>query len=332
MSKLLKSYDDLTRIKFTRYSGNPIIPHSGISGNWKEWQVQESFVFNDPNDASKLIMFYSGARPPDVQRAFIGRATAELSNPFVWTDYASNPILSPGSSFYNEVYIRLDSVVYVDGVYWLYSTGMSPNTTAKDGKPEPGFNSIQLARSTDGVRFVWYEEPILLPAGDERDVSQGAVLKEGYNWYMYYSYRTVSGQVLPGIRLATSLDGLHWTRTGKQILSCTPGMYDSHYYEFHQILKLERDYVLLSECFNGKNWSVGAAYSTSPTEGWVKKSTPLFERSRVQGTFDVHHVATPTIFDVGPRVMLFYQGGNNPDAYIMSNWDIGVAYSEEFTR
>ncbi|MGA9364924.1 MAG: hypothetical protein WBW16_11230 [Bacteroidota bacterium] len=332
MSKLLRSYDQLIRTKLRRYAGNPIIPHTGLSGDWKEWQVQESFVFSDPNDASKLIMFYSGARPPDVQRAFIGRATADLSNPFVWNDYPSNPILSPGASYYNEVYIRLDSVLHVDGVYWLYSTGMSPNTTDKDGKPEPGSNSIHLARSTDGVHFVWHDSPILLPAGDEREVSQGAVLKEGNDWYMYYSYRTRSGEILPGIRLARSADGLHWTRTGKQILSCTPGMYDSRYYEFHQILKLGRDYVLLFECFDGKHWSVGAAHSTSPTEGWVKKDTPLFERSGVPGTFDVHHVATPTIFDVGSRVMLFYQGGNNPDNYIMSNWDIGVAYSEELTR
>lgn len=332
MSKLLRSYDQLIRTKLTRYAGNPIIPHTGISGDWKEWQVQESFVFNDPNDASKLIMFYSGARPPDVQRASIGRATADLSNPFVWIDDPSNPILTPGASYYNEVYIRLDSVLYVDGVYWLYSTGMSPNTTDKDGKPEPGFNSIHLARSTDGVHFVWCEDSILLPAGNEREVSQGAVLKEGDDWYMYYSYRTRSGEILPGIRLARSADGLHWTKTGQQILSRTPGSYDSRYYEWHQILKLGSDYVLLSECFDGKHWSVSAAHSTSPGTGWTKKDTPLFERSGVPGAFDVHHVATPAIFDVGSRVMLFYQGGNNPDNYIMSNWDIGVAYSEELTR
>lgn len=332
MSKLLRSYDQLIRTKLTRYAGNPIIPHTGISGDWKEWQVQESVVFNDPNDASKLIMFYSGARPPDVQRASIGRATADLSNPFVWIDDPSNPILTPGASYYNEVYIRLDSVLYVDGVYWLYSTGMSPNTTDKDGKPEPGFNSIHLARSTDGVHFVWCEDSILLPAGNEREVSQGAVLKEGDDWYMYYSYRTRSGEILPGIRLARSADGLHWTKTGQQILSRTPGSYDSRYYEWHQILKLGSDYVLLSECFDGKHWSVSAAHSTSPGTGWTKKDTPLFERSGVPGAFDVHHVATPAIFDVGSRVMLFYQGGNNPDNYIMSNWDIGVAYSEELTR
>jgi len=332
VSKLLRSYDQLIRTKLTRYAGNPIIPHTGISGDWKEWQVQESVVFNDPNDASKLIMFYSGARPPDVQRASIGRATADLSNPFVWIDDPSNPILTPGASYYNEVYIRLDSVLYVDGVYWLYSTGMSPNTTDKDGKPEPGFNSIHLARSTDGVHFVWCEDSILLPAGNEREVSQGAVLKEGDDWYMYYSYRTRSGEILPGIRLARSADGLHWTKTGQQILSRTPGSYDSRYYEWHQILKLGSDYVLLSECFDGKHWSVSAAHSTSPGTGWTKKDTPLFERSGVPGAFDVHHVATPAIFDVGSRVMLFYQGGNNPDNYIMSNWDIGVAYSEELTR
>jgi predicted GH43/DUF377 family glycosyl hydrolase len=332
VSKLLNSYNQLIKTKLTRYSGNPIIRHSGISQDWKEWQVQESFVFNDPNDASKLIMYYSGARPPASPGAYIGFATADLANPFVWTDNPSNPILSPGASFYNEVYIRLDSMLRVDGVYWLYSTGMSPNRREKDVNSGDGFNSIQLARSADGVNFEWCESPMLLPSEDEKEVSQAAVLKDGNLWYMYYSYRTWSGKVLPGIRLATSTDGLHWSKTGQQILSCTPGGYDSCYYEWHQILKLGRDYVLLSECFDGTHWSVGAAHSASPSTGWTKKNTPLFERSGVLGTFDVHHVATPAIFDIGSRIMLFYQGGNNIDDYIMSNWDIGVAYSDELPR
>jgi predicted GH43/DUF377 family glycosyl hydrolase len=328
-SRLLGSYDELIRTKLTRYEKNPLIPHSGIRDNWKEWQVQEAFVFNDPNDASQLIMFYSGARAPTSSGAFIGRATAKIANPFAWTDDAANPILSPGASPHNAVYIRLDTVLRLDGVFWLYSTGMSATGRDAAGNPVPGVNSIELARSTDGVHFEWHKTPMLLPSGDERDVSQAAVLKDGDDWYMYYSYRTKSGSVLPGIRLVRSTDGLHWKKTGQQILSCTPGSYDSRYYEFHQILKLGRDYVLLSECYDGTHWSIGAAHSLSPTEGWVKKDTPLFERSDAPGAFDVHHVATPTLFAIGPRVMLFYQGGNNLENYILSNWDIGVACLSE---
>ena len=257
-------------------------------------------------------------------------AKADLANPFVWTDYPKNPILSPGASLYNGVYIRLDSMLYLEGIYWLYSTGMGRSQADKNGNVRPPFNSIHLARSTDGVHFVWHEDPILLPSEDETDVSQAAVLKDGDNWHMYYSYRTGS-DILPGLRFATSEDGLHWEKTGQQILSCTPGGYDSHYYEWHQILKLGLDYVLLSECFDGTHWSVGVAHSASPATGWVKRDTPLFECSGAPGAFDVHHVATPAIFDIGSRIMLFYQGGNNLDNYIMSNWDIGVAYSEELS-
>ncbi|MBI4026690.1 MAG: hypothetical protein HY360_17030 [Verrucomicrobia bacterium] len=335
MSKLLVSYDDLIQTTLTRYAGNPIIRHSGISQDWKEWQVQEPIVFNDPNDASKLIMFYAGACSPvgmavSYIATYIGRATADRANPFVWTDHPSHPILSPGANEYNDVSMRLDSMLYADGVYWLYTTGISSDCTDRDGRL--GLNSIHLARSTDGVHFTWYKVPILLPSGDETDVSQAAVLKDENNWYMYYSYRTRSGQVLPGIRLATSTDGLHWTKTGQAVVSCTPGGYDSRYYEWHQILRLGRDYVLLSECFDGTHWSVGAAHSASPATGWIKKDTPLFERSGVPGAFDEHHIATPAIYDIGSRIMLFYQGGNNLDDYTMSRWDLGVAYSEELPR
>jgi predicted GH43/DUF377 family glycosyl hydrolase len=321
-SAILHSYEELIHTKLTRYSGNPIIRHSGKTQDWKDGQVQESIVFNDPKDRSKLIMYYSGYRHPFPAGTDIGIATADLANPFVWTDFPSNPILSSGSNLHNKVWMRLDSMLYLDGEYWLYSTG----------KTQSSGDSIQLARSRDGVHFVWHEKPVLLPSGDENDVSQAAVLKEGNLWYMYYSYRTRSGRVLPGIRLATSADGLHWNKTGQQILSGTPGSYDSRYYEWHQILKLGMDYVLLSECFDGKHWCVGAAHSTSPLTGWIKKDTPLFERSGVPGTFDVHHVATPAIYEAGSRVMLFYCGGGNLADYMLSKWDIGVAYSGELTH
>ena len=164
---------------------------------------------------------------------------------------------------------------------------------------------------------------------DERDVSQAAVLCENGKWYMYYSYRTVQGKTLPGIRLAVSDDGIHWRRTGKELLSCRPGTYDSKYYEWHQVIKLGDDYVLLSECFDGKHWSIGAAHSKSPTSGWAQSDKPIFESSGVPGAFDEHHVATPAFYDLGDGPMLFYQGGNNIKDYIYSNWDIGIATFED---
>nr|MBP8954593.1 hypothetical protein [Armatimonadota bacterium] len=187
-----------------------------------------------------------------------------------------------------------------------------------------GFNSISLAQSLDGVHFRWRDEPVLRPDGDEVDVSQGAVLRDGDDWFMYYSYRTAE-RTLPGIRLAVSADGLHWEKTGREVLSVEPGGYDERYYEFHQALKLGEDYVLISECFDGSHWSIGAAHSKQPDRGWEKSRSPIFERSDLSGTFDVAHVATPTLFDIGGQTMLFYQGGNNAEDYIMSNWDIGVA-------
>lgn len=320
----LTSYNQLMSLSFTRHPGNPLIPHTGVDGDWKEWQVEEAFVFADPADQTQLMMFYSGARRPEVGGAFVGLAHASLADPFTWTDNPANPVLGPGGSRYNEVYIRLDTALRVDGEFWLYSTGMSADPSHRFGH---GFNSISLARSRDGLRFDWHPEPMLLPSDDEIDVSQGAVLRDGEQWYLYYSYRTQT-RVLPGIRVAVSQDGLHWEKTGQEILSVAPGGYDSRYYEFHQALKLGEDYVLLSECFNGSNWCLGAAHSQHPTEGWQKSPRPLFERSDIPGSFDVHHLATPTLFEIDGKAMLFYQGGNNAENYIMSNWDIGVAVAE----
>ena len=42
-------------------------------------------------------------------------------------------------------------------------------------------------------------------------MSQGAVIRENGLWHSLYSYRTAK-QVLPGVRLATSPDGMRWTK------------------------------------------------------------------------------------------------------------------------
>jgi hypothetical protein len=70
-------------------------------------------------------------------------------------------------------------MLYLDGVFWLYATGEGNGSPPQNGG---GFDSVLLARSPDGVHFRWHDAPVLLPSGDERDVSQAAVLKEGNRW------------------------------------------------------------------------------------------------------------------------------------------------------
>ena len=111
---------------------------------------------------------------------------------------------------------------------------------------------------------------ILDASGDEVHVNDPAVIRVGAAWYMYYGYRTVS-QVLPGIRVATSVDGRSWTKhTGDVLSKGAAGSYDDHYIEWHQVFKLGTNYVMVYEAYDGANYSISLAQSTDPLGPFLK--------------------------------------------------------------
>src|SRR5215207_827683 len=102
------------------------------SGGWKDGQVNEPCILVNPKDATKLIMFYSGMKLGGSAGA-IGKAWANVSEPFNWHEDAINPILraDPSISF-EESAVRLDAVIYNKATdeYWIYYTGSNFKTQA----------------------------------------------------------------------------------------------------------------------------------------------------------------------------------------------------------
>jgi hypothetical protein len=169
-----------------------------------------------------------------------------------------------------------------------------------------------------------------MPSGDEKDVSQAAVITNAGRWYMQYSYHTATKTLL-GLRLAVSDDGTRFTKPATQILSIGPqGTFDSRYIEWHQLSRINAEYVELYEAYDGKNWSIGMACSRNPTGEFTKSAmNPVFERSGAAGSFDEVHVATPAGYRINGRWLLFYVGAklasSHPLSYSYAHWDMGIA-------
>src|SRR5262249_17616357 len=204
-----------------------IISYGG--GGWKDGQVNEPCILVNPKDAKKLIMFYSGMKLGGSAGA-IGKAWANIAEPFIWHEDDHNPLLTGDPKIpFEASAIRLDTVIYhkARDEYWIYYTGNSTKAqadaiglaTCPAGKD--GYSQVVTAN------IKRYEgNPILSPQGQGRDdesyVSQGAVFREKGVWYSLYSYRTRNA-VLPGIRLATSRDGKRWTKVpGADLLTASP--------------------------------------------------------------------------------------------------------------
>jgi hypothetical protein len=269
-------------------------------------------------------MYYSGFA--SAIKNGIGLATCPLTYPPTnWTKQGI--IFAPNATAaqWDSGYIRMGNIFKLGSVYYLYYQG-GPNV---GGTGAMGFG---LATSTDGISFTRsVYNPLVTLSGDETQLEDPTVVRvDSTHWYLYYCYRT-AGATLPGIRVATSPDGLAWTKIGNVLNIGAAGTWDNKYIEHAQIYYLGGHYVLIYEAVGdliGKPWSHGLAYSETPTDVFTKYSgNPFFTSSGVAGAFDQYHVATPYLFNHDSIWYLFFQGGNVSVPYGISDWKMGMAYS-----
>jgi len=299
----------------TRYAGNPIIVHQAET--YKDNQVMEPCIMVDPTDATRLLMYFSGC--PTAGGGGVALATASISNPFVWTEYESNPLFSATPETWEAGgTLRLGSMLYIDGTYYCYYSAGDA-----DGHPRIG-----LATSTDGINFTKHaSNPILTPTAPDIEVALPAVLKEGANWYMYFAHSTAAAHD-PSIKLATSSDGISWTDTGTEVWAIDLGefAYDRANIEWHQIIKLGTKYTLVSEVYDDARERIALAQCDTPNGTFTKLNQPIFHPSGTPGSFDIHNVATAAIYKINGIWYIYYVGSAAYGAAQYNNpWDMGMA-------
>lgn len=322
--------------------GQIIIDRSGSA--WQSQQVEEPCILINPKDPSRLIMFYSGVSATNRTIATIGKAWAHASDPWTWQQDADNPFFVPSQSGWDSSTLRLDAVLYLpeEDAYYLYYSGTTGGIHDHIGLAicPAGSDGYTAVKAENVIR--WDTTPILAPDPAapffEEMVSQAAVMREwnesakAWDWQLYYSYRGRDG-ILPGIRRATSRDGKTWTRRWHeddprgmgQIFRTTPGAY----YEWHQISRIGRTYVLCMECGPnaGQRWRPALAVSLHPERGWVQLDLDQVLQTQWKGLYSdvtLYHVATPALYQINGRWYLFAQACARPatDNYIDGTWEL----------
>jgi predicted GH43/DUF377 family glycosyl hydrolase len=307
----------LNSLSFTREPSNPILVRGG-NGEWDEAVLADPTIIEE---ATELRMYYSANG--DDGSGGAGYATSPKTYPpITWTKqgkvFAPNPIPSQ----WDSGWLRMGSIFKLDGVYYLYYSA-TPSTA------QTGTEQIGLATSNDGITFTRSgSNPILPPSDGETNTINPAVIKVGSTWYMYYANRVGSAETQ--YKVATSSDGVSWTKIGVVLSVGAGGQWDDTKIEHCSIYYLFDHYVLVYEGYGGSGaepWAEGLAYSSDPTATFTKYSgNPFFQKSGVVGQFDRYHVATPSFFIKSDIIYLFFQGGN---AYYYGDcvWDIGLAES-----
>ena len=155
-----------------------------VARAWRTEQVQEPCVLVNPKDPSKLILFYSGVPSQNKAIAAVGKAWAEVRDPFRWHEYEANPVFGRSATGWDSGTIRLDAVLYIpeEDAYYIYYSGTKGKIQDRIGLAicpagPDGYTTI----SPENMRR-YGDAPVLAPEPDapffETMRSLAAVLRE----------------------------------------------------------------------------------------------------------------------------------------------------------
>jgi len=192
-------------LDWTKFAGNPVI-QPGASGAWDDFYRGQPTIFKD---GGVYKMWYSGAQQGGAWQT--GYATS--TNGVDWNFFSGNPVLSAGPiGSWDEIEADAPSVILDGGLYKMWYHGCTPDYSSC---------SIGYATSPDGVNWTKYAgNPVVsgTVGSDEASVLWPSVVKNGSTYLMWY-YRNDDDWNYTGIGLATSSDGVVWTKySGNPVL------------------------------------------------------------------------------------------------------------------
>ena len=192
------------------------------------------------NAGSRYMMWYS-AEAEDHLTDRIGLATSP--DGVAWTKYPQNPIMSGTTGQWDGGSVNDEWVLYESGQYKMWYGGQTivgGNVTAYQ---------IGYATSPDGIHWTKYAgNPVLTqgPSGtwDDRYVHIPTVIRNGSSYVMYYSGTSTKTSIHEvSLGMATSPDGVHWTRSGPLALAKSGSGWDT-YQRVSDVVRVSGGYLM----------------------------------------------------------------------------------------
>jgi predicted GH43/DUF377 family glycosyl hydrolase len=147
---------------------------------------------------------------------------------------------------------------------------------------------------------------VLTPSSSGWDsylVGSPSVIKIGTTYYLYYEGINISSYT-PAIGLATSTDGVHWTKGASAILQPTTGAWDSTEVRYPTVVQNGSNYLMVYQG-SGTGSALGLATSTNGTS-WTKHAGAVFTTSGVHSAY----VPGSLLFISGQYVLYYTVDGD----------------------
>jgi len=200
-----------------------------------------------------------------------------------WMDYINNPLIEPLGNSYDNLGVAQPVVIYDSGLYKMWYHGLG----RVEGDPWKTY--ILYKESIDGINWTSFPNPVIFPgvnSWDSKSVSPGAVIKENGIYRMYYNGYS-DEYANWHIGLATSVDGINWTKRSQPILHGTYG------WEYQigptAIVKINSTYFLYYTGRNLPGYKIGVAVSTDGINFTKYSGNPILTNDKpweLNGTLD----------------------------------------------
>ncbi|MCP4633711.1 MAG: T9SS type A sorting domain-containing protein [candidate division Zixibacteria bacterium] len=257
---------------WVKYEGNPIISGPCLNENILcdiDDPLQQPILY----DGKYWMSYATGGIPGYIKLAY--STDPEL---MIWTDYESNPILSPEPGVENYVF---SPHIFKDGAtyYLFYDVSLTV-----DGRQR---NAYATASAPTGP---WTKGQIIIDRGepgewDHYRVSEPFVFKDGDTYFLYYMGDHVCSGCNEQIGLATTTAALFplgpevgglWTKHGL-VLPHDPDPlgWDSGLTADPSIIKVgDTFYMRYTGSYANEHWQLGTAWATNPYGHWNRPFGP----------------------------------------------------------
>ncbi len=236
---------------------------------------------------------------------------AESIDGINWTSKLNQPVLDKDSAGTWDDYAIAPGAILKDGdIYRLYYNGV---------RVSYGHHSVGLALSNDGINWTRYPTPVL--TGDSSSqyyTFASSVLKINGKYYMYYWTSPITNFNESSINVATSTDGINWTKYSDNPILKVTFSWEGIGIAFPSVIYdngiFKMIYTNREDDAKATQDSYGLAYSSDGLH-WTKEyQTPIFTANQTVSKWA--QIDYPCFIKVGNEYRLYYTG--NPGNDIMN--------------
>jgi predicted GH43/DUF377 family glycosyl hydrolase len=266
-----------------------------------------------------VFRFFYSSRDAE-KRSHVGWVDVELSEAPHIVEVAREPTLSPGSDgTFDDSGVGIGCFTKVDGGFALYYMGWNL------GVRSPWRNAIGLARSpTLQAPFKRFSPGPILDRSpeDPYTLSYPCVLQFGpQDWRMWYGSNLApavgNADMRHAIKLARSLDGIHWTRDGATVVGFAA---ESEYALARPSVVKVGDRLLMGFACRGENYRLGVA-SSRDCVNWTRLDATMGLGPSADA-WDSEMTCYPALFWHREQLWLAYNGnGYGATGFGLAVWE-----------